>query len=243
MPSYCLHHPKRHVWPYVCRMTVIPYLPCEAALQWGCPHSASSKKSISGLSHHALHPIHLYCRQPSVHRTPEGGKQDTEPGIHLGSLPSAPPLPEHQTHALHAASSSLSPGPGNAQHTLNPSLHASTHSGACVRPSQSQTRQEQGGDQQRHTPSMGAQTGGGSLGPATGGRGQEGVSTEASPAVQPAGSLAWAMQTAAGAPRAAVSALSAWLPWHADSSTSSAPQPEQQLQPQAGLQAAPNSRR
>ena len=185
--------------------------------------------------------IRYQCWQPSLLRKCDGRRQDTEPEFQLDSLPSAPPLPEHQVHALHAATS---PGGGGAQHSLYPSLHASTHTEARERPSQSQSRQGQGGAQQEHGASrVGGQTGGGSLGAGHVGSGPEGKSAEASPAVQPAGSLAWAMQTAAGAPRAAVSALSAWLPWYADSSTSSAPEPQQQQQHQACLQTAPSSRR
>ncbi len=161
------------------------------------------------------------CRIPSTLRTPEWPRQDTElADPHLQSLPSAPPLPEAQADALYAASSAQSVGLGHAQHSFYPSLHESTHSKSALRPSQSQSRQHE-------APSTGGQTGGGPLGPA---KGQGGESAEATPAVQPAGSLKWAAQIAAGASSAAVMTLSAWLPWQHDSSTSRVPQQEQQLQ-------------
>lgn len=171
------------------------------------------------------------CRDPSMLRTPEWPKQDTEPADpHLGSLPSAPPLPEAQANALYTASSSQSAGLGDAERHLYPSLYTSTHPGSALRPSPSQSRQTH----------EGGQTGGGSLGSADGRGGQ---SAAASPAVKPASSLGWAVQTAAGASSAAVTALSAWLPWQHDSSASSAPQQEPQQKPQAAPQSGRSTRR
>ena len=158
-------------------------------------------------------------------RTPNWPRQVTEPADpHLESLPSAPPLPEAQANVLYAASSSQSAGSGNAERSMYPSLYASTHSGSALRPDQSQSRQT------HEAPRMREQTGGGSLGSADG-RGAE--TAVASPAVKPAGSLAWAMDPAAGDSSAAVTALTAWLPWQHDSSTASKPQQK----PQAALQA------
>ena len=200
-------------------------LPVAAAQQIALTEQPEGSLAEGSLPVHS-HVMHLIsfifsCRIPSTLRTPEWPRQDTElADPHLQSLPSAPPLPEAQADALYAASSAQSVGLGHAQHSFYPSLHESTHSKSALRPSQSQSRQHE-------APSTGGQTGGGPLGPA---KGQGGESAEATPAVQPAGSLKWAAQIAAGASSAAVMTLSAWLPWQHDSSTSRVPQQEQQLQ-------------
>ena len=187
----------------------------------------------------------ISCRQrPTVMRPKdsEGVRPRLEPAsIQLETLPSAPPLPESHAHALGAASSARSLSQGTEQHSLHPSSHASTHVGPGLEPSRSQSRQGSVRDQQRHhAVCMEEQTLEGSPGSGDRDSGQIGDSAEVSAAVQPAGSLAWAMQAATGASSVAVSALSAWLPWRPDSSMSTRPQQEK---PQAALQAQPNSRR
>ena len=157
----------------------------------------------------------------------------------MEDLPSAPPLPDSKAHAPHAASSAQSWGPDHAQRGLYPGLHASDPPESASRPALSQNRQEQGGGPQ----SMGGQTGNRSLGSGATASGQGGESAEAGPAVQPAGGLAWAVQTAACASGAAMSALTAWLPWHPGASELRAPQREQQQRPNANLQATTGSRR
>ncbi len=176
----------------------------------------------------------------------EGDRYRSEPAtVQMESLPSAPPLPESHAHALHAASSCRSLGCGSAQHVQYPSLHASPRPENGMRAGQSQSRQGQQEDQQKTAQNMVSQTAGGSLGAGDLDPGQGGDSAGASPAVQPAGGLAWAVQTAAGASSAAVSALSAWLPWHHDSSTANATGQEQQQKPQgqAAPQTVPSCRR
>ena len=191
------------------------------------------------------------CRPPPTHVRPgdrERLRPHPEPANipQLDSLPSAPPLPESQAHGLHAASSSQSPGQATKQHGLYPSLHASPHSGPGLGLTHSQRMQGQARDHQGHQPeSMEGQTVERPLRSGNGHSvGQGGDSAEASPAVQPAGGLAWAVQTATGASSAAASALSAWLPWRPDISKSSAPHQEQLQQlPQAALQTPPSTRR
>jgi len=191
----------------------------------------------------------LSCRPPSALVRPqdvEGDRHHSGPArVQMESLPSAPPLPESHAHALHAASSCHSLACGSAQHVQYPCLHASPRIENSMRAGLSQSRQGQQEDQTNVAQDTVGQTAGGSLGAGDLDPGQGGDSAGAGPAVQPAGGLAWAMQTAAGASSAAVSALSAWLPWHHDSSTAKSTGQEQQpeLQAQAVPQTVPSCRR
>ena len=168
-------------------------------------------------------------------RDVEGARQCSEPAlVQMERLPSAPPLPVGHAHIPpHAASSSQALTGDWSQPVPYPALHGSSPVG----PPRSQNFQGEERTSQRRGHATGAE--GGTPG------GEHAVAGDAradadSADGQPAGSLTWAMQAAAGASSAAASVLSAWLPWGQQDSSSHSDAPQQQGLQQTGS-AAPGT--
>ncbi len=139
--------------------------------------------------------------------------------MQLQSLPSAPPLPEGHTHVpQHAPSSSCQDQMGDlSQPVPYPALHGALPVGNPY--SQNFQREECTSQHRGHATRAEGRTPGGEDTMAGNCRAHADSADG-----QAAGSLAWAMQAAAGASSAVASVLSTWLPWgqHDSSSHSNA---------------------
>lgn len=164
-----------------------------------------------------------------------GARQRSEPAlVQMESLPSAPPLPAGHTHIpTHAAFSSQVLTGDWSQPVPYPALHESAPVGSSLR--QNSQREERSSHRRGYATGAEGGTPGGEH-TVTGDARADADSADE----QPPGSLAWAMQAAAGASSAAASVLSAWIPWGQQNSSSHSDAPQQQGIQQTGS-AAPGT--